>query len=499
METTLLNSNEKRQYDFLNEFITRHELFVPFDEMLHNLSCSELTLRKIIKTLNETYHRPLFQSQNRDIIVLDDNLNAVNYLREFILKHSEITQLIKLLFDQQMTTVSKVQEALGCSESTLRRLIKKTNSEIKKYAVQIDLKTLEFVGQESTVRSWMTTFLLKNSLNYDRELHLNLTQKIYDELYLSFVRPNQDTYFLTSYGIHSLILSNLIRYLRGHYILHDDDIFPYIEKRGLNTDIIYHIIDEFDTTVLDRGDSPEEIVYQLLYPFLDPTFCIDCQNAEYKDNVEFLAYYIKFVESIQKHFNIKLNHPQNLYQNLMITHYYFNHQMYISNFSENLIKQMEIMFPYFTEYVRLYIQRHLIVNKQHLPIYIKMITNCIILYWPHLYLELNQSLGKMKALLIPRHSASHGRWIRNIIKMETSRHISIDIIDNIQLDFSHVKLSDYDLIISQIRSEKIDHPYVIQIGPTINYDNLLEILTHLKRVKKEKQEARHHYGILSNR
>ena len=161
LETGMLNTNEKRQYDFLNEFIARHEMYVPFDEMLDKLSCSELTLRKIIKTLNEIYHRPLFKSQNRDILILDDNLNAVNYLREFVLKHSEITQLIKLLFDQQMTTVSKVQEALGCSESTLRRLIKKTNSKIKKHSVQIDLKTLDFVGEESTVRSWMITFLVK--------------------------------------------------------------------------------------------------------------------------------------------------------------------------------------------------------------------------------------------------------------------------------------------------------------------------------------------------
>ena len=329
--------------------------------------------------------------------------------------------------------------------------------------------------------------------------NLSLTQRLYNELFLSVIQQSPETYFLTSFGIHSLLMSNLIRYLGGHYIQHDDDVYLHIQERNLDSDVMHSILADFDPTVLDRNDCPEEIAFQLLYPYLDPVFCINCQSIEYKDNIEIAEYYKIFVNDIQKHFNIKIDHPQNLYQNLMITHYYFNHQMYISNFSENLIKQMEIMFPYFTEYIRLYIQRRPIVNKKHLPIYIKMITNCLILYWPHLYLELNQSLGKMKVLLIPRHSASHGRWIKNIIKMETSRHISIDIIDNIQLDFSHIKLSDYDLIISQIRSEKIDHPYVIQIGPTINYNNLLEILTHLKRVKKEKQEARHHYGILSNR
>lgn len=499
MNIELLNKSEHRQYQFLNELIIKRTLHYPFSDMQKLLNCSELTLRKDIKHLNFINNNPLFKSQRGDIIVLENSLNTINSLREYVLKNSEACKLLKSIFEKNFTNLSEAQTYLGLSESTLRRQISKINVVLKSYFVQLDSHSLQLKGNESTIRSWITWFIIHSSLIFDRETYLNRTQRIFDELFIPAIQPQMDSFFLSSYSIRMIIYSNLLRYKQGHYILDKNGNKPSIYTIFDDTNVS-ELLNEVDPLWHTREDSPEEVIYQLIYPFSDSLLCTDYHHIHNDEHQDSIQYFKQFIQKVQVQFNIQIDQPNNLIQNLINTHYYFTHEMFVPYFSQDIVDHMAIMFPYFNRFFEIYLKKHPIpgISTQDLPFYTETIINCFILYCSDLYPKLCQSIGTMKVLLIPRYSYSQAQWLKEYIMMDTTRHISIDISYKKSLNFSREELNTYDVIISQIVSSYIDHPRVIQIGSNWERENLLQLISNLQQVKRQQQKERHSHGIILN-
>lgn len=447
MRTQLLNKNETRRYKILSLFIHNQALSISCKDIIDELNCSESTLRKELKYLNDINKSTLFKSSRGDTLVVNNNFNNVNYLREYILKTSQVSKLLKLIIVKDIPSMEEVLTTLNISESTLRRLIRKINQNLSAFDISIHPTTLEFIGSETTVRSWMAEFISQNSLTYDRARNFKMTRSLYYDLFLPLTHTNVEDLFLTPFCIQSMLLCNMFRFLSQHPIHHPEEALKHIDMKDISLSEIESILYHIDPRLLDNEATIEEILYQLLFPFLDSDFCIHHHDINDRSKSNLLTYYRQLVSAIEKNCYIHISNPEILYQNLINTHFHFTRQMFVSSYSQEIVDHFALMFPEFVEFIQTYLRQHKIVTD-NFSVYTNMIINCFILYWPDIYTKLNQSTGPMKILLIPRYSLSHAQWIKKVIMMEISRHIHVDIIDQVQPDFEKVNLHQYDLVIS---------------------------------------------------
>ena len=216
MITGLLNKQENRHYQILTQFTFSQKHHLSLDEIADSVGCSQMTLRKDIKLINEQSVTPILAIEKANLVV--HNLNVVYHQREMIIKKCEGIQLMRLILDSGITEMAQVQEKMGCSEATVRRLIKRVNVYLKNVGFNISLSTLSLEGPEQRIRTWLTQLISLYSLPED----LTKYQSVYDQLKILMeagITNDENRYFhLTDKTFIISIFVNHIRYLSGYKV-----------------------------------------------------------------------------------------------------------------------------------------------------------------------------------------------------------------------------------------------------------------------------------------
>ena len=447
-------------------------------------------MRKDVDYINKIFQDEILSFEKSILIVNGNNLDRIYRYREKIIKTCESIQVLKAAINPLITSLEQAKLQLKTSVASIRRRIKQVNQYLDQISLSISITPLVIEGDEGTVRSWATLFLLRYILPEELVIYRQPLNEIKNIIDSFMIHDVQSSFHLSPKIVVYTIFINYLRYLGG-FKVKQGHIRPLSKSTA-------GLIQSFIKRKMPLcTDSADEIYYNLLYPYLEEQYCLKRKEVFSAQHEELTHYLRGLILAIQDKFNISL--PQNLalYQHLINTYYYSRFKMFLPEYSEEIIEYMEKIFPSFISFIRQYLIAKPFRSRINAR-YKKQMICTLILHWPQLYRHLLESLSPIKVLFIPVVSYQYSQWLADQIKFEISRHLEVEIFSSPFADDQEIDFSQYDLVISQFKSVDINHSKIIHIWTELTIEDLKRILCYIQEIKCQQQERRWQHAVLFN-
>ena len=118
-------------------------------------------MRKDVDYINKIFQDEILSFEKSILIVNGNNLDRIYRYREKIIKTCESIQVLKAAINPLITSLEQAKLQLKTSVASIRRRIKQVNQYLDQISLSISITPLVIEGDEGTVRSWATLFLLR--------------------------------------------------------------------------------------------------------------------------------------------------------------------------------------------------------------------------------------------------------------------------------------------------------------------------------------------------
>ncbi|EPM6849804.1 helix-turn-helix domain-containing protein [Enterococcus faecalis] len=132
-----------------------------------SLSVDKRTIRSAIQAINSKFSPIEILNYNNFLKLKIPHNYSIRYVYSTILQNSLEFKIIELCFFESNISLSKLENTLFISNSTLKRKLKKINNVLSNEKFSISLTSLRLVGESTTIQNFITyyiydAYLLKN-------------------------------------------------------------------------------------------------------------------------------------------------------------------------------------------------------------------------------------------------------------------------------------------------------------------------------------------------
>lgn len=454
----ILSSMNLRQLSLIRFLIKNGP--TPTDIILEKLEQNKSTLLRDIHQLNELIEPvQLFLT---DSVTLDIPTNFNNrYIFSCILSKSSEFNLIEELFFNENHSILTLSNKLFMSESSIKRIIKKSNSVLKEYDICINSYPIKLVGNEQNICNLIIRIFEEKYTNHTYPFDKNQQYALQELLLHNLKKDSLNLNYPDIERVKLIVLVIMKRMQHGHFQETDHSELPDMHWSVFNN-LLYKKIFK---SVFHIELSKKNISY-LFAPFFRTQFAVNIDHLTQlrKDSPSVDQRVRKFktlIQNISKHYSIEIENEESL-----VFHVYNTNELTIS-FSHILYSKSKEFIEKLTLYneeFSLYIQKELVkldlspscqnYNSYALP-YV------LVSHWKNLAFQLQKNKDPIKVLLFFDSDIEHMEFIKELLSERFNHKLDIQIADVLVFKELKKRVKKYDLLITNIPGIELESIEII--------------------------------------
>ncbi|WP_256866746.1 helix-turn-helix domain-containing protein [Streptococcus dysgalactiae] len=405
------------------------------------------------------------------------------------LRESQSLQLLSALFFNEFDSLEELAEALFISLSTLKRLITRTNSYLKKeFDIMISTRPVMVVGDERQIRLFYLKYFSEAYTISEWPFAEVINQNNLERLIELLVRQT-DVVINFALFQHLKILSgvNLVRFQKGFTVNSKDNSLAALFLKGLEDSLEMRDISAL-FALKYKKPLDEEALSEIFSNYLHDELELGTSLlAEDKENnhrfsvrkiVSWIGLLDKMETSLQLSISNKYELARHLHGSVILGEEDLSANYLIYDYKKEYLnffnKHCPIIYQTFVTYVKeLFARDHKELKKRT----INHLLYCLFITWENLFLKMNQSRRRLKLLVIERSYNNVG----NFLKEYYGEFFDIVNFDELRLPkIDMVSLSpQYDVIVTDVILEQTKDSEVLffnQMIPSVVVDRLTDRL-----------------------
>ncbi|XJS10207.1 M protein trans-acting positive regulator PRD domain-containing protein [Aerococcaceae bacterium WGS1372] len=413
-----------------------------------------------------------------------NNNQNIQTVYQYIIKNSDAFRLIEALLYNGSMSMEEMVNQLYLSRSTIYRILPTIRQSLKRqYRISINTTPLEFVGDESDIRFFLTQFIAKRYLNETLSLkHFN--DKLLQELLIEIgYLLNTEVNYTTMNVIIQRVYTNYLRTKLGYDLL---DV-------PVREDVIDHLL----TTSTDAHRLLKDFYNKLQLPlnrenlinlFSDFIlegyyYSVDEMMNSLGDNPQTQKSYIKLsqlLNELSNLFNIPLETKDFLIYILHNTIQLYKHEVnsnYILFDRKGIfVEKTRDQFPKFTEESYKRLGQYLADMGIHDDAdFTNHIYYTLVTHWENLSIHLTKVTTRIRALILSDFDIYHARMMQANLENSLVHYVDFSVYSNQILDYSFIDPTEFDLIIANFPLPSTTDTETVTINTFPSDDDVLRI------------------------
>ena len=473
---------------------TLEHLYYNHDSSYENLALlsdvSVKTIQEDINKINDFIEPLQIQELSFNKVFLKTPYNiSCDYIYSCILTNSLEFSTLELIFFEQEHRLEDYADALFISLSTLKRIISKINSSIKKHGIQIATNPIQLVGDELAICLMMSNFFQEKYLTENYPFS-KVQYKVFDEL----VRYALTDYpeFLNYPDMNRLKLYSFITIIRiqnGHAFV--TDFFERAQNEDFRFPFLNNYLFKKTFKSVFHIELNKKNILSIAYPFLNDNFAFNYQeiltitthNDVKKSEFDHLN---SLLVTISDSLGLSLDKEKkeklllDLY-NIRLMMIGNNYLLYNSrqNFLFNLANDSPNIYRFFEKNIMRNPQfEDYSVNEKEELIYL------LLTHWPELFFAIKKQQPLYKAGLCMTSDVEHTELIARILKEKFPYRFDFQPIEFTTFKEAYKQFEKYDVIITNVSDLKdFKVPIVsIDLYPSLrDYGKIQELYYQLEQ------------------
>ncbi|KHD44836.1 helix-turn-helix domain-containing protein [Streptococcus hongkongensis] len=479
--------------------LQEHNSLLDYRKVCHYLNCSFLTLQTEISTLKTFPEIEDMAYQPSHLAITYKEQYGTQKLYQTFLNDSPSLKLLNLLFFAQQETLEELADKLFISLSTLKRLLKKTNSYLStRYHFSVDVKKLIFVGDEKAIRLFFLKYFSEIDSMDDWPFDPYIPKNILEDL-VSFVADTLNWTLDFTHYRHLLIYSavNLLRSLKGNYQSAQlSNLSQYLDEQLSETEQGKALRQRFFKTF--QNPLTRQMIAELFSTFLSEELL---SSPSQVSNLENHFSHFKTWRQTLLHLEEEVGFPiTNKDEIIMHCHNalklgnedaYLNFLVY--DYRKNFINHFNQDYPHFLAEVQKQVSLMISDCSQEVSDYtINHLTYLFLMTWDNLFLYLSQHIEKQKLLVVERGKGNVGLFLQAYL----GQFFDITIFRDYKLTNLKEKYA-CDLIITDTLLNDIDGVTILYFNKLTPSDVLARLNDHLRKQLKHQFQEKYERRQLS--
>lgn len=290
--------------------------------LITKLSYSEPTLYRDITVLNQIIAPVKIHTNNKIKLIIPPTLN-IRYIYSSLLTASTEFNLIEEIFFCETHSFESLSEKLFTSSSTIRRIIKRINTIMRPYEIQISSYPLKIIGSEKQISLFMELLFSEkysHASNPFSDAQIEFLDQI--KIYLT-LNQNINLSYRKLKHLQTLILIIIIRIRNGNITHTPITAIPNIYRIFFENKKNIHLFEKaFSFTMTD------EHIHHLLNLIYSTGLAINKKHLAHLANgskkIEKKVVIFKLlIENISQRYGIKLENEENLIHSIYNTSVFY--------------------------------------------------------------------------------------------------------------------------------------------------------------------------------
>lgn len=479
--------------------LQEHKSLLDYRKVCHYLDCSFLTLQTEISTLKTFPEIEDMSYQPSHLAITYKEQYGTQKFYQTILKDSPSLNLLKLIFFSECETMEELADKLFISLSTLKRLLKKTNSYLTtRYHFKVDLKKLVFIGEEKAIRLFFLKYFSEINSIDDWPFTPYIPKDLIEDL-VSFVAEKQKWQMDFSQYQHLLIYAtvNLIRYLDGYQKGNLSCLNHNLSKQLAQSPKNHFLRQRFHENFKKPLD--DQTFTDLFSSFLSEELLCNPKQVSLSEN-KFLHFktWRHLLLCLEGEIHLPITNKDEI---IMRCHnalelgnedFYLNFLVY--DYRKEFLDYFSQDYPHFMQEV----QKHANLMIREYPSEIidytvDHLTYLLLMTWENLFLHLSQHIEKQKLMVVERGKGSLGHFLQVYL----GQFFEISIFTDYNL--AHLNTDDCDLIITDTLLSEMEGVTVLYFNKLVPAEVLCRLNDYLRKQLKLQFQSKYERSQLSHK
>lgn len=453
----VLEANERRKLEVIEHLYISGK-WLTLKELAQKTASSERVLKQDMLQLREQFSKEVLQTSHRGIrLVLPPHKNIDDIYR-FVLENSLAFNFIEKLIYDETKTVAELAEELFVSSSTLFRLIKKMNSALAEYYVQIQTNPCKLISEsEDTIRYFYISYFSEryNSLEWP---YKTIEQNSFEQLLFLLAKLNHIP--LDFADFKRLKLWTAIPFLRAQ-----QGNYTVIKSNNYSK-----MIPDFSKLQPEAGMIEKKLAITLDKTFIEQVFSILINNhfafsyeslmkeAKNDPNVDKnVSYLAALLHNLSSQIGILIPNPEHLLKEMYnISHLAFKSKkgqypppFILFDQKKFFVLSIEELFPDFIKasFAALNLYEKKIQETYSESAKYEIIYNLIV-HWNHLLPELYNQKEKIRLLIVSDFDLEHAKMIQELLHHYFKQEIKTEIYAKPIFSMNEIKKQPHDILVT---------------------------------------------------
>lgn len=461
----VLEANERRRLEVI-EHLYANDGWLPLKELAQNTASSERILKQDMILLREQFSKEVLQTSHRGIrLVLPSNKDIDDVYR-FILKNSLAFNFIERLIYDETKTVAELAEELFVSQSTLIRLIKKINSSLVAFYVQVQTNPCKMISDsEENIRYFYISYFSERYSNFEWP-YKTIDQSFFEQ-FLLFLANTVGTPldFADFKRLKHWTAIPFLRTQQGHYVTIKSDRYSHMIPDFTKFQHLTRIIKKNTGDTLDAA-----FIEQVFSIFINNDFALSYDfliEAAKSDPVvkEKVTYHATLLDYLSDQVKICIPNRNHLIKEMYnISHFAFKTKQgqyplpfILFDPKKLFIQSIKELFPDFIDAafatLNMYEQK---MHETYSEAARYEIIYTLLIHWDHLIPELYSQKNKFHLLIISDLDFEHARMIQYLLHHYFKQEITTEIYMKPTISIEQIKKQPHDLLVTTFSLETED-------------------------------------------
>jgi len=487
---SLLSSTEQRRFDLLEKLYISGD-FEEMNTLCKELDCSETILKTDINFLNSKYQDDLVIDIKSKTVKLRFNPDkSLGTIVEKVLNSNNMFSLLEYIFHHSSPNIVDMALNLFISSATAYRLIHSFNQVAEKeYGFTIDTGTVEFSGEELSIRCFFVQFFAEkyNSTPWpfkdvNRETLVYLVDYIY-----KFLGWKQHDSFMEEVVLICAV--NLTRFKQGHELKElEVNVAAYrFLDYAYSNDEISKVLDAVSKSLGVKNERHSFI--QIFFTFLHKDASLSgMQAVEPKDDEESfssnLTCLLKILYNLMLKYNLALENFNDIVLNIHNGSLFYNVRVHSNPLlyrrNHIFLERMKMRHPELIKDVLESLEKYLKNSKDgYTKEKAEYLAYILMTAWKDFLPQVLKVQKLFKILLISKFDYFSNVFMKNQLDFFFKNFVDTHVFEQTGMEFKDIKNSDYDLIVSDFTLPKDIGKKWIYLNGFNTYAANIELISYI--------------------
>lgn len=448
---SILSTAHKRQLSIIEHLYDEESISIK--KLSKLLTVSEKTISHDVQELNALIDPS--QISISPILGLSLSIRpdmSIESIYSLFLFNSLEFEIIEKIFFKKIKSLDSLSESLFISTSTLRRIILTINKTLHTINFQIDLKTLDLIGNETQICNFMIHYF--DEKYRDSSIVFSKMQlKALDMLFLDFFKQEQiqaNYPDLEKLRIWSMVI--LTRIKNDHRFNYSKEEHDKIPKQFINNFFAKKIFKQVFSIPL----TPD-IFFQTFYFFLNSNYCKSFEQLQELSNknietAEFIVALNLLLESVSSKLSIELRNRDLLILDLFNANaLYYGKSYILYDKNQANIESMTHNYSDFYQFLKEEIEHNNFIKKQNWSKdAINSFFYMMITHWPDLAHSIEKKIPVFSVAMFFNTDIEHVTMLQDRLSYFFQHRMNFTILNSLTISDLKKTVHQHDLLLTNL-------------------------------------------------